>query len=93
MPDTKKNALAELAERLSSNKVELVEGGEFPIRLSREAVIDFRKARRIIAELAKVSDWHWQVICDDFCTTGDFELHCTIGRCLAIAEEGVKDGK
>ena len=93
MPDTKKNALAELAERLSSNKVELVEGDEFPIRLSREAVIDLRKARRIIAGLAKVSDGHWQVICDDFCTTGDFELHCAIGRCLAIAEEGVKDGK
>ena len=48
MADTKKNALAELAERLSSNKVELVEGDEFPIRLSREAVIDFRKARRIV---------------------------------------------
>lgn len=29
MPDTKKNALAELAERLSSNKVELVEGANF----------------------------------------------------------------
>lgn len=87
----KRNALAELAERLSSNKVELVEGDEFQIRLSREAVIDFRKARCIIAELAKVSDWHWQVICDDFCTTGDFELHCAIGRCLAIAEEGSRD--
>ena len=91
-----KNALAELAERLASNTVELVEGDEFPLRLSREAVIDFRKARRIVAELAKVSDGHWEVICDGpdayFCTAGDLKVQCAIGRCRAIAEEGSGDG-
>ena len=84
MPDTKKNALAELAEDLEE--------------IVRDTKSDFystaiSKAKRIVSELAKVSDWHWQAICDDFCTTGDFALHCAIGRCLAIAEEGVKDGK
>lgn len=87
-----RNALAELAERLASNTVELVEGDEFPLWLSREAVIDFRKARRIVAELAKVSDGHWEVICDGpdayFCTAGDLKVQCAIGRCRAIAEEG-----
>ena len=92
MSDTKKNALVELAERLSSNKVELVEGDEFPIRLSREAVIDFRKARRIVEELAKVRTnkvgWPEKLsipLLDDMANL--------YAKCRAIAEEGVKDGK
>lgn len=48
------NALAELSERLASNEVRFVEGDEFPIHLSKNAILDFRKARRIIAELAKI---------------------------------------
>lgn len=83
MSDTKKNALAELAERLG--KID----ERYPLTIRQ--IEDVDSAQRIIAELAKVSDWHWQVICDDFCTTGDFELHCAIGRCLAIAEEGSRD--
>ena len=90
MADTKKNALAELAERLKGiHKI-----GNFNGVLYEKmsfSVEDIRKASRIIAELAKVSDWHWQVICDDFCTAGDFELHRAIGRCLAIAEEVDRD--
>lgn len=48
------NALSELAERLASNEVRIVEGDEFPIHLSKNAILDFRKARLIIAELAKI---------------------------------------
>ena len=94
MPD-KRNALAELAKRLSLNIIELLEGDGFPLRLSREAVIDFSKARRIVEELAKVSDGSWEVICEGstayFCTAGDLKVQCAIGRCRAIAEEGTED--
>ena len=55
------------------------------------------KAQRIVAELAKVSDGHWEVICDGpdayFCTAGDLKVQCAIGRCRAIAEEGANNGK
>ena len=55
------------------------------------------KAQRIVAELAKVSDGHWEVICDGpdayLCKAGDLKVQCAIGRCRAIAEEGVKDGE
>lgn len=84
MSDTKKNALAELAEDLKAI-ADWTNGGYGFTAIS--------KAKRIVAELAKVSDWHWQAICDDFCTTGDFALHCAIGRCLAIAEEGSEDDR
>ena len=92
MPETK-NALAELAEVMDKpvDMASIHDRGLFVLNAQQFSA--YQKAQRIIAELAKVSEWHWQVICDDFCTTGDFELHCTIGRCLAIAEEGVKDGK
>ena len=52
----------------------------------------YQKAQRIVAELAKVSDGNWEVICDGppayFCTAGDLKVQCAIGRCRAIAEEG-----
>ena len=92
MPETK-NALAELAERLSSNKVELVEGDEFPIRLSREAVIDFRKARRIVAELAKVKDVNDVYRLQLVKRPNQDQALAAIVTCRAIAEEGAKDGK
>lgn len=85
-----KNALAELAERLS-NDAEYLYGN------NNKASEDVSKAQRIVAELAKVSDGHWEVICDGpdayLCTAGDLKVQCAIGRCRAIAEEGVKDGK
>ena len=91
MPEIK-NALAELAKRLRNGLYIDRDRFDHPVITCVLDSEDVLMAQRIIAELAKVSDWHWQVICDDFCTTGDFELHCAIGRCLAIAEEGVKDG-
>ena len=55
------------------------------------------KAQRIVEELAKVSDGHWEVICDGpeayLCTAGDLKVQCAIGRCRAIAEEGSGNGK
>ena len=78
-----KNALAELAERLDSNEVRFVEGDEFPIHLSKNAILDFRKARRIVAELAKVKDstailgsYHPNL----------FESSDAVSKCRAIAE-------
>ena len=80
-----RNALAELAKWLK----QLVDanGGK-----KCRAVANIDKAQRIVAELAKVSDGHWEVICDVqhayFCTAGDLKVQCAIGRCRAIAEEG-----
>lgn len=85
-----KNALAELAERLS-NDAEYLYGN------NDKASEDVSKAQRIVAELAKVSDGHWEVICDGpeayLCTAGDLKVQCAIGRCRAIAEEGANNGK
>ena len=84
------NALAELAKRLELD-IRMIEFGNVA-QLKR-----FRKVKRIVEELAKVSDGHWEVICDGpdayFCTAGDLKVRCAIGRCRVIAEEGVKDGK
>ena len=82
------NALAELAVRL----------GRVIIPHPKTRIYnDLLKAYRIIEELAKVSDGHWEVICDGpdayFCTAGDLKVQCAIGRCRAIAEEGSNDGK
>ena len=80
-----RNALEELAKWLK----QLVDanGGK-----KCRAVANIDKAQRIVAELAKVSDGHWEVICDGppayFCTAGDLKVQCSIGRCRAIAEEG-----
>ena len=79
-----KNALAELAKWLK----QLVDanGGK-----NCRAVANIDKAQRIVAELAKVSDGHWEVICDGpdayLCKAGDLKVQCAIGRCRAIAEE------
>ena len=83
-----RSALSELAEDLEE--------------IVRDTKSDFyttsiSKAQRIVAELAKVSDGNWKVICDGppayFCTAGDLEVQCAIGRCRAIAEEGGANGK
>ena len=81
------NALGGLAERLASNKVLLVEGDDFPIRLSKDAVKDFSKARRIIAELAKVYDKPRGVL--------SFMEDCVdaVDNSRKIAEEGADNGK
>ena len=79
-----KNALAELAKEIRVMNLW--------VDSKYENILD--KAQRIVAELAKVSDGHWEVICGGppayFCTAGDLKVQCAIGRCLAIAEEGVK---
>lgn len=89
-----KNALAELAERLTPGIVINVNGCVTAKDVGFDAL---QKAQRIVAELAKVSDGSWEVICDGppayFCTAGDLKVQCAVGRCRAIAEEGVKDGK
>lgn len=78
------NALAELSERLASNEVRFVEGDEFPIHLSKNAILDFRKARRIVAELAKVKrlNEHGQT----YMIYRD-ETQAAYEKCSAIAEE------
>lgn len=80
-----KNPFACLFERLSSNTVKFVEGDLFPIHLSKQAVIDFRKARLIVEELSKVpwTDSPNSIVgavpCDDY-------LRATLIKCRAIAE-------
>ena len=85
-----KNALAELSAYLAMYR-------DFHRDDDRVNDHILTKAQRIVAELAKVSDGRWEVICDGppayFCTAGDLKVQCAIGRCRAIAEEGVKDGK
>ena len=81
MADTKKNALAELAERLSprgETKTLLLVNGR-----------DIIKAQRIIAELAKVEDR-----CEGE-TNSDALWRCNdcIARCRTIAEKGAEDDK
>ena len=89
-----KNALTELAERLTPGLVINVSGCVTAKDVDFDAL---QKAQRIVAELAKVSDGHWEVICDGppayFCTAGDLKVQCAIGRCRAIAEEGEEDDK
>ena len=79
MTNTKRNALAELAERLSprgETKTLLLVNGR-----------DIIKAQRIVSELAKVEygdDDHVKS-----CTDTEVKLK----NCRAIAEEGTEDGK
>lgn len=79
MEDEKKNALAELAERLKPKGNEqlyfLIDYG------------DLYKASRIVAQLAKVEDRR------DGETNSDVLWRCNdcISKCRAIAEEGEKN--
>ena len=86
-----RSALAELAERIT----DVLAFYHDDMYLEHIQTIDM--AQRIVAELAKVSDGHWEVICDGpeayLCTAGDLKVQCAIGRCRAIAEEGSGNGK
>lgn len=85
------NALAELAERLE----DVLAYAQDELFLEHKQTLD--KAQRIVAELAKVSDGHWENICDGppvyICHVEDLKVLCCIGKCRAIAEEGAGDGK
>ena len=81
------NALADLAKRLD-------------IRESTDLIphvygYDVSLARRIIEELAKVSDGHWHDVCNGHlaycCNSGSMAVQCCIGKCREIAEEGAKE--
>ena len=76
MPETKKNALAELAENLEHENFFGVD------HYKRELWV--YKAQRIVTELAKVEDQR------DGETNSDVLWRCNdcIARCRAIAEEG-----
>ena len=84
MDDTKKNALAELAERLDIIVFGLVTDGH-----PCDETIDIRKAQRIVAELAKVEDRR------EGETNSDSLWRCNdcIAKCRVIAEEGTEDEK
>ena len=81
MANTKRNALAELAERLDIIVFGLVTDGH-----PCDETIDIRKAQRIVAELAKVEDRR------DGETNSDALWRCNdcIAKCRAIAEEGTE---
>ena len=93
-----RSALAELAKRLRNGLYINPNDKRFdgPVIVRTLDANDVLAAHRIVAELAKVSDGHWEVICDGppayFCTAGDLKVQCAIGRCRAIAEEGAEDG-
>ena len=79
---SKEEALAELAKRLEFD-IRMIEFGNVA-QLKR-----FRKAQRIVAELAKVEDRH------NGETNSDVLWRCNdcIAKCRAIAEEGANNGK
>lgn len=83
MEDEKKNALAELAERLKPKGNEqlyfLIDYG------------DLYKASRIVAELAKVDRLYRFVATKDNYQRYRTELAGLISKCRAIAEEGEKN--
>lgn len=81
MAETKRNALAELAERLKPK------GNEHLYFLIDYD--DLYKASRIVAELANVEDRR------DGETNSDVLWRCNdcIAKCRAIAEEGTNNGK
>lgn len=85
MKTTKKNELAELAKRIRVMSLW--------VDSKYENILD--KVQRIVAELAKVSDGHWEVICDGpptyLCDAGDLRVQCCIGHCVDIA--GGKEAK
>ena len=83
MANTKRNALAELSERLDIIVFGLVTDGH-----PCDETIDIRKAQRIIAELAKV---RWSKLWIDR-PAADESVNAII-KCRAIAEEGAEDGK
>lgn len=80
------NALAELAERLAA-----IAQNTLTLGLKFKEALAVDKAQRIVAELAKVSDGHWENICDGhpvyICHVEDLKVLCCIGKCRAIAEE------
>lgn len=77
MASEERNALAELAERMFAE----IDGRRL-IEPNRE---DYDKARRIIAELAKVE------FGDDGLHENDFVADVVLANCRAIAEEGAKE--
>ena len=87
MSDTKKNTLAELAKRLDIIVFGLVTDGH-----PCDETIDIRKAQRIVEELAKVEDGRWV---NDYagwfyvCRSESRVVETVVGKCRAIAEEGV----
>lgn len=83
MSDKPKNALAELAERLTPNKVINVNGNVVAVWVDNDAIV---AAQRIVAELAKVDN-------DQYGRPMFMDSKCAIIKCRAIAEEGAGDGK
>lgn len=84
MANTKKNALAELAERLTPGLVINVNGCVTAKDVDFDAL---QKAQRIVAELAKVEDKR------DGETNSDALWRCNdcIAMCRVIAEEGERE--
>ena len=90
MPDTQRNALAELAKQLGMF-------ADFNRDADRVNGYVITKAKRIVAELAKVNCGHWKPLknghCPYFCYATDSRIECMVCKCRAIAEEGAGDGK
>lgn len=84
MDNTKRNALAELAEQMNNEYVALVVNGKQVATFSIHAVPALDKAQRIIAELAKIG------IRNEGVSAMSALWNCNdcIVRCREIAEEG-----
>ena len=94
LTDTKKNALAKLAEQLASVGVLHYSGGTIPTdRLHPLDLKAIRKAKLIVAELAKVDRLYRFVATKDNYQRYRTELAGLISKCRAIAEERAEDGK
>ena len=95
MADTKKNAVAKLATMLEADvgiirafKGDLGDKGD---EVGGMVMRDIRKASRIVAELAKVSEGSWVEDCGGrfyLCRLEGRVIETAVGKCRAIAEEG-----
>lgn len=83
MADTKKNAIAKLAEQLKNGYVSLVVNDKQVATFATAAFPELDKAQRILAELAKVETWN-----DDNSPRIRSLIDC-FDECRTIAEEGV----
>ena len=90
MSDTKKTALAELAETLKNGYVSLVVNDRQVATFTTTAFPELDKAQRIIAELAKVKDVTMLHNLEPVLVPNSRQCYDAVVKCREIAEGGAK---
>lgn len=90
MPDTNKNALAELAKVMDEpvDMASIHDRGL--VVLNAKQFSAYQKAQRIVEELAKVRDTNWSA---GYNYPEPNSSSVAVSKCREIAEEGVNNGK